>query len=192
MIVAHRYMRGLIEHLEHWRRARCDDEDGLIWATIQLGLLHNARRRPRHPRVAPRAATRRARSVARCRASGTCTSSGEASVCQQRTRRHSDGLESPTYAVPHRMLLSTAARAAAGVLPGVLTGALPGVKQRTVNTRPRVCRHPTRRLRRRRSAEVRYVPRGGSTPPKHQALRKPVGRGWAAEGRETTTTNDNR
>jgi hypothetical protein len=44
MIVAHRYMRGLIEHLESWGRARCDEADGLMLATIQLGLLVNARR----------------------------------------------------------------------------------------------------------------------------------------------------
>jgi hypothetical protein len=43
-IVAHRYMSALVEHLTAWGRSMCDGPEGLLWATIQLGLLVNARR----------------------------------------------------------------------------------------------------------------------------------------------------
>jgi hypothetical protein len=43
-IVAHRYMRALVEHLDAWGHSMCDGPDGLLWATIQLVLLVDARR----------------------------------------------------------------------------------------------------------------------------------------------------
>jgi hypothetical protein len=42
--VAHRYLSALVEHLAAWGRAMCDGDDGLLWATVQLGLLVAARR----------------------------------------------------------------------------------------------------------------------------------------------------
>jgi len=43
-IVAHRYMRVLVELLTAWGRSMCDGPDGLAWATVQLGLLVDARK----------------------------------------------------------------------------------------------------------------------------------------------------